>query len=136
MTKLTSFEFEGQHFSTKFEETQTVKAGVECDIYSFIDNKSMDLAIVRVERGYKTPLQRIRQGNKTVEGFVSGKGVLTVQVGGESKTYSFDDSNIDQPVVVGIGQIVQWEADHDVDLVFSEVCDPPYVDGRFEDLPE
>ena len=74
MTKLSNFEFEGQLLPTKFEETQTVKEGVECDIYSFIDDKSKDLAIVRVARGHKTPLQRIRQGNRTVEGFMSGKG--------------------------------------------------------------
>ena len=62
--------------------------------------------------------------------------MLTVQTEGQTKTYSFQDDSTDRAVVVEIGQIMQWEADHDVDLVFSEVCDPPYADGRFEDLPE
>ena len=88
MKKLSSFDFEGQLLSTKFEETQTVREGVECDVYSFVDDRSKDLAIVRVMREHKTPLQRIRQGNRTVEGLVSGKGVLTVRadypVGGRS----------------------------------------------------
>ena len=30
----------------------------------------------------------------------------------------------------------KWTAPSDTDLVFYEICDPPYQDGRFEDLPE
>jgi hypothetical protein len=82
------------------------------------------------------PLQRIRQGNKTVEGFVSGKGVLTVQTEGYAKRYKFQEDSAGDAVTVEVGEMMQWEADHDFDLVFSEVCDPPYEDGRFEDLPE
>ncbi len=55
---------------------------------------------------------------------------------GKSKTYSFKDGDNKPEVVVEIGQIMQWEASKDLDLVFSEVCYPPYKDGRFENLPE
>ena len=38
------------------------------------------------------------------------------------------------PVTVGIGELMQWEADKDLRLVAYEVCFPPYKDGRFESL--
>ena len=135
--KLSNFVIDGQPQPVQFKETQTVKEGVECDIYSFVDDESKDLAIVTVLGGYKTPLQRVLLGSKTQEGFVSGSGTLTVKnQDGNSKTYSFKDGDDKHGVVVEIGQIMQWEARKDSDLVLFEVCCPPYQDGRFKNLPE
>jgi len=114
-----------------------VKKGVVCDVYSFKDDDSRDLAVVKVEKGFKTPLQRVLKGDSTTEGFVSGKGELSVTTqDGEIKTYQFDDDNTGQPVLVGVGEQMQWHANGDTNLVFYEVCSPPYEDGRFENLPE
>ena len=131
-SKLSEFTKESVHFV----ETMQVKEGVECDVYEFIDDISKDLAIVRVKKGFKTPLQRIMLGDRTVEGFVSGTGTLTVKDSDEkSQSYSFSGSEKGE-VEVSVGQIMQWYADGEDDLTFYEICWPPYEDGRFENLVE
>src|SRR5438045_183293 len=91
--------FKNRHVT--FVETMHVKDGVECDVYSFVGDDAEDLAIVRVTRGFKTPLQKILQGEKTVEGYLEGKGTLTVQdEGAKSKTYHFDSASTDKEVEV------------------------------------
>lgn len=135
--KLTSFEVEGSAVSTKYVETMEVKEGVMCDVYSLPEDDSKDLAIVTVSNGAKTPLQRVLLGNRTLEGFVSGQGVLTVWTAdGASQLHQFGPESKDEPVVVEVGQLMQWHANADSDLVFYEVCEPPYEDGRFENLPD
>jgi hypothetical protein len=112
-----------------------VKAGVNCDIYEFEGDKSKDLAIVGVDPGCATPLQRILQGDKTIEGYVSGSGTLTVTKStGEKSVYEVGDSTDSFSTAVGIGDLMQWQAHPDSKLVFYEVCYPPYTDGRFENL--
>ena len=37
-------------------------------------------------------------------------------------------------VEIKVGDLVQWEATKD--LVFAEICYPPYEDGRFENISE
>jgi mannose-6-phosphate isomerase-like protein (cupin superfamily) len=133
--RLTSFLLGNEAKPVCFVGTQSVKEGVECDIYAFIDDDARDLAIVRVQKGYRTPLQRIMLGDKTTEGFVSGKGTLTVQSrSGMVKSYVFQSDHSNEAVVVEVGEIMQWYADGDIDLTFYEVCEPPYKDGRFENL--
>ena len=90
--KLSSFVVDGQTLSVRFVETQTVKEGVKCDIYSFVGDKSMDLAVVTVLPNHKTPMQRVLSGNKTIEGFISGEGTLSI-LGRDRKlkTYNFKD---------------------------------------------
>ena len=134
--KLTQFKLAGELVPVEFVETQAVKEGVECDIYLFTDDSSKDLAIVRVSKGYKTPLQRVLLGNRTIEGLYSGSGTLTVQSNdGEIKSALFNSQD-DAPIVVEVGQIMQWYANKDTGLVFYEICEPPYADGHFENLPE
>lgn len=133
MSKLSEF----KNRKVSFIETMQVKDGVECDTYSFIGDDTQDLAIVRVTKGFKTPLQKILQGNKTIEGFLEGKGTLVVQLEDDTtNTYDLDATNANKEVEVKVGQTMQWTAPNDTDLVFYEICDPPYQDGRFEDLPE
>ena len=121
-----------------FVETQTVKEGVIADLYTFDNNTTKDLAIVHVAKGFKTPLQRILKGTKTIEGYVSGNGTLIITAqDGSKKTYAFTentDTNPDIETKVHIGELMQWSAD--TDLTFYEICEPPYEDGRFEDLEE
>jgi hypothetical protein len=134
--KLTQFTIDGKSVPVRFVETQTVKDGVECDIYIFINDSSKDLAIVRVTKGYKTPLQRVLIGDKTIEGFYDGEGTLTLRtVDGKTDKYEFSSTD-NKEVVIGIGQIMQWYADGETDLTFYEICEPPYIDGRFENLKD
>ena len=135
--KINSFTLDDKKLLVVYVETMQVKEGVSCDVYSFKDDDSKDLAIVTVDKGHKTPLQRILKGKTTIEGFVSGKGILNVTSSdGEARRYEFDEKNPGEPVLVYIGDLMQWHANGDRDLVFYEVCTPPYEDGRFENLPE
>jgi hypothetical protein len=134
---LDSFRVNNVRRPVNFVETMQVKDGVQCDVYLFEGDETQDLAIVRVTRGFKTSLQKILQGNRTIEGLLDGRGVLTVQhEDGVINTYKLDVSSTEKEIEVKIGQIMQWEAPADTDLVFYEICDPPYKDGRFENLPE
>jgi len=116
-----------------FVETQNVKSGVVCDVYFFDKDGSKDLGIVTVSKGSKTPLQKVLKGDKTIEGFLSGVGTLTItKQSGEIEKYDFSNSTAKIEVEVGIGQTMQWEANEE--LVFYEICYPPYQDGRFENI--
>lgn len=132
--KLTSFTANGESVAVSFTETQRVSAGVECDVYTFLHDDSRDLAIVTVIKNHKTPLQRIVSGTKTIEGFVSGSGTLSIGSIDETvKVYSFDSKSEPYEVIVSINQTMQWHATSD-DLRFYEICEPSYADGRFETL--
>lgn len=134
--KLTEFTLNDETLTVDYVETMTVKNGVECDIYTFADDDSRDLAIVTVKSGCKTPLQRILSGEKTIEGFYSGAGTLTVADGnGNEKRYAFSADNTGNVEVV-VSQIMQWYANTESDLVFYEICQPPYKDGRFENIAD
>jgi mannose-6-phosphate isomerase-like protein (cupin superfamily) len=136
MNTLHSFVIDNTTKKVTFVETQEVKEGVRCDIYT-IKGKRQDLAIVTVTQGYKTPLQRVLLGDRTIEGFISGSGALTVtSPDGTSTVYEFSNENEGNAVVVTVGQLMQWHACGPVDLIFYEICEPPYEDGRFENLAE
>jgi hypothetical protein len=124
--------------SVNYVETIPVKDGVLCDTYTFEGDSTRDLAIVQVEPGCKTPLQRVLKGTKTIEGFIKGKGVLTVKASdGTVQEYPFEtDQEMDKEVVVAVGEAMQWVADKETGLVFYEICEPPYEDGRYENLSE
>lgn len=134
--KLTSFVIDGEPSLVNFVETQVVKEGVECDIYGLDDDNSKDLAIVRVKKGFKTPLQKVVLGTKTIEGYVQGSGLLTIRSTDQERTYNFGIGRENREEVVLVGEIMQWHANDDEDLVFYEVCEPPYEDGRFENLED
>lgn len=132
--RITEFFVDSVMRPVEFIETLHIKQGVECDTYAFIGDSSKDLAIVRVQKGCKTPLQRVLLGTKTIEGFVAGAGVLTIRGEDEVQMHRFEQGLENEPVSVGIGQTMQWQASDGVDLVFYEICEPPYVDGRYENL--
>lgn len=118
----------------EFIESSIVKEGVACDVYSFVGDNTKDLGIVEVKKGFKTPLQLVTGGEKTLEVFRQGKGTLTItDKSGNQKVYRFPDSEQTE-VEVKVGEKMQWEALDD--LVFAEVCYPPYKDGRFKNIDE
>ncbi|HUD05616.1 MAG TPA: hypothetical protein VMR18_01685 [Candidatus Saccharimonadales bacterium] len=135
--RFTSFGYHDGPVPVSWSETQIVKDGVLCHIYKFEDDRSRDLALVRVNAGWKTFRQRVLSGDKTIEGFVEGVGTLTVtNVDGESKTYEFKDGGPAEEVTVSVGEIMQWSANGETDLIFYKICEPSYEEGRFEDLPD
>lgn len=134
MEKLTSFTINTTSLPVTYLSTQTVKTGVECDVYSFTDDTTKDLAIVHVEKGHKTPRQKVLSGEKTIEGYVGGSGKLTViSEAGETVDYEFGQHKENEAVVIKVGETMQWEATTS-GLTFFESCTPPYEDGRFQNL--
>ena len=76
---LKSFTFEGVEQKVTFVETDTeISEGVVCDVYVFDGDSEKDLGIIKIQPGCKSPLQKVLKGTRTVEGFVSGRGELTV----------------------------------------------------------
>ena len=131
-----SFNFEGKELPVSFIETTHVNDGVDCDVYSFVDDPSKNLGIKRIKAGFKTPLQKVIKGDDTIEGYLSGKGkLIVVENNGRRREYVADEDS-QKPIEVKVkkGEIMQWVANQEADLIAYEICYPPYEDGRFEDL--
>lgn len=130
MTKLSSFNRNGANYFVRYNETIRVKDGVLCDTYEFVDDDSQDLAIIYVDNGCSTPLQKVIGGTETVEGYISGRAVLRIGLDDNKiVSYDFPNDNSSNEVTVLVGQTMQWEAIED--LTIYEICTPPYKEGRF-----
>ena len=130
---LVSFKFEGQEQAISFIENTHVVDGVNCEVYSFVDDETKDLGIIKIDPGKKTPIQRVLKGEKTIEGYMSGKGKLTI-VKADGKKDVFVANGAPLTVTVNIGELMQWEADTNSNLEAFEICFPPYEEGRFENI--
>jgi hypothetical protein len=105
----------------------------------FVGDKTKDLGIIRIKPGKHTPLQRVKKvepGDRTVEGYVSGKGKFMItRLDGKKETYPVrgkEDTSFS--IDVAINELMQWEADPDSELIAYEVCYPRYEDGRYENV--
>ena len=140
MEKLTSFTFRGDTLSAQFQESLEVTEGVVCDVYIHPETNERDLGIINIQPGCKTPLQRVIGGDETIEGFISGKGKLTISYADPKRTptvYEVDDQTGEGfTCIVEVGETMQWEASENCELVAFEICYPPYKDGRYVNLPE
>lgn len=133
MDKLTTFAVDGQQLQVTFLNTEKVKDGVECDVYGFVGDTTKDLAVIRVQPGCQTPLQKVVDGERTIEGYISGTGRLKViKDDGEIIYHEFTPESQNLPVTVQTGELMQWKAASDSALTFYELCTPPYEKGRFE----
>ena len=134
MTPIKNFNFEGKKQLVSFVETIHVTNGVDCDVYTFVGDASKDLGIIRINPGSKTPLQKVLKGDRTIEGYISGKGKLTItKLSGSKKVYNVGSgSGKSFSITVEINELMQWEADKNSNLVAYEICFPPYQDGRYE----
>jgi len=137
-SKLSKFQFNGSRQKVRFTETLNVAVGVECDIYTFVDDKSKDLGIIRIKSGCKTPLQRVLSGDKTIEGYISGRGTLTITKANGKKEICKVGNNKKEKLEmnVTVGELMQWQADNDSELIAYEICFPPYKEGRYENIKE
>ncbi len=135
---VTSFYFEGEELPVSFVETVQVTNAVECDVYTFDGESTKDLGIIIIEPGCKTPLQRVLKGDRTIEGYLAGKGKLTVtQPDGKQRVYVVNEG-LREPmmVTVAIDELMQWKADEGSNLVVYEICYPPYEDGRYQNIKQ
>lgn len=135
---LEDFSFYKVEQAVNFVETVVVNEGVTCDVYSFADDPTKDLGIIKIQPGHKTPLQRVVEGEKTIEGYISGNGMLTVTRQGKNKEIFVVNDNFlgKLNVNVNVGDLMQWQASADSEMVVYEICFPPYKDGRYENLSE
>jgi|SRR3989344_866678 len=136
ISPIKSFQFEGKELPVSFVETMQVTNGVECDIYTFDGDTAKDLGIIRIKPAGKTPLQKVLKGDRTIEGYISGKGKLTItQPNGKQKEFVVNEE-LREPmtVTVAVGELMQWEADPEQALKAYEICFPPYEDGRYENI--
>ena len=131
LKKLDSFQTE----PVTYIESQNVKEGVSCNIYSFVNDSSKDLGIITVSKGFSTPKQKVLKGDKTLEIFMHGNGKLVITNALCVDTvYSFPNDEKIQQVEVVIGETMQWQAGIDSGLLFAEVCWPPFTPDRFENI--
>jgi hypothetical protein len=132
------FFFEGKQLPLQFIETMQVKMGVVCDVYAFKNDAEKDLGIIRISPACKTPLQKVLQGDKTIEGYISGKGKLVItSISETNEEYKVNDNESKGfSITVKKGEIMQWIAEPDSELHVYEICFPPYKDGRYENLSE
>lgn len=135
-TPLKNFNFEGNEQLVSYVKTMHVADGVDCEAYTFDGDLSKDLGIIKIRPGYKTPLQRVLKGDKTIEGYISGKGKLTLTKpdGTQEIHVVREESQGPFSITVRIGELMQWEATKNSDLVVYEACFPPYEDGRYENI--
>ena len=131
---LINFKFEGQGQQVVFINTIHVTSGVDCDVYSFVGDITKDLGIIKIQPGAKTPMQKVLAGDKTIEGYISGRGKLTVTKQDGTKIV-YEANRKPFEIEVEIGQLMQWRSATDSNLVVYEICFPPYEDGRFENMP-
>lgn len=133
---INNFEFEGKNQPVTLIDKIQIAEGVECDAYAFVDDKEKDLGIIRIKPGAKTPLQKVLAGDKTIEGYISGRGTLTLKRvdGSEATHWIGSGKNKHFSVTVNVGDVMQWEAAPDSQLVAYEICFPPYQGGRFENI--
>lgn len=130
---LKKFTFEGKEEPISFVEKIHVADGVECDVYTFDKDSNKDLGVIRISQGKKTPLQKVLKGDRTIEGYISGKGKLVItKPDGKKDLYVAGKEPLS--VDVKIGELMQWQADKDSNLVAYEICYPSYQDGRYENI--
>lgn len=134
---LTYLAYEGRKLSTTFVETTRVQEGVACDVYEI--DAERDLGVVTIQPGFHSPRQRILKGTKTIQRFISGTAQLSVtDVEGNVHVHTFNSKGVTQnnDVEVKVGEIMEWSSLGPQPLVYHEICEPPYEDGRFENLPQ
>jgi hypothetical protein len=122
-------------YAIRMTGSMAVAEGVVCDTYIFEEDDSRDLGIIKVQTGFKTPLQRVVGGTRTSESYVAGAGHF--RYGHDELTYGVQigpEVNIPFAIDMNRGNVMQWAADLGQPLVAAEICWPPYADGRFENL--
>jgi hypothetical protein len=131
MPRLRTFTFEGVTYTVRYSHTEQVCDGVECDVYELVGCTTMDMGVIRIGPKGETPEQLVLEGDRTVEGFISGEGTLKIKrAAGGTETYVMDGSPFS--IDVCVGDTMQWVAGRRLEAY--EMCKPPYAEGRFRNL--
>ena len=123
----------GHNIPVQYTGTVLVADGIMCDSYS-TPGSQVDLAIVTVLPGFNTPLQRVLNGKTTIEQHQSGNGALMVIRSDDTKRTLIVGPSLSKAMEVKVGELMQWTAIGY--LKFVEFCDPPYEEGRFENIKQ
>ncbi len=133
MRKIKRFTFEGRTQEVVFTETEKLPPDVLVHLYKFAWDDTKDLALFTTKK--RTPLQRVRQGTRTVEGYISGQAKLTIaKPDGTTRVYEVGKDTGQLSVDVEIGDLMRWEVLNGSTFVGYEVCFPPWAPGRYEDV--
>lgn len=126
VNNLFDFEVDGRLRVIKFIKTEHSAGGIDSDLYSFTDDPKHELAIYTLQAGCQTPSKIIHPGRKVLEGFIKGKGTLTVDLGtGAKSNYYFESEGRNKEITVVAGQALQWTAPRDSYLVYYEMREAP-----------
>jgi len=137
--KIPTLILDDEELSVTFVETQKVKEGVTCDIYTIDGDSTKDLAVIEIQPGFRSPRQKVMKGTRTIQRFISGTAYLYVNgLDGSEHTRFFASKEARQnnDVEVRVGEIMQWSSLGPDLLAYYEICEPPFEKGRFEDLPD
>jgi hypothetical protein len=125
--------------AVEFRETVLVRDGVECDVYGFVGDGTMDLGIIRIREGKETPRQKVGLDPNfeiifTEEGYIRGCGSLEIgRPDIPADTYVVNSTTGRFSILVERGEEMKWGTGPG-GLIAYEVCKPPYKDGRHIDL--
>lgn len=112
-------------------------SGIVCDVYRINRDVSKDIAVVTMPKLSKTPRQRVREGEATIEIYLGGRGRIRIEHSDGSVTeHDWGPELPTLPVKVEIGEVMQIFSHPDDELVFAEICKGPFTPGRFEELPD
>jgi len=134
LSQISRFDFEGQEYEVEEQNVEPVGGtnGVICAEYKVVGHdKVFDLGLIHVPPGENTPPQLVMSGDRTIEIYKSGSGILRITRSGQSTVEVIRVSEGDEfSEDVNIGDTMQWEAGPD-GLRFLEVCYPPFTPERF-----
>lgn len=112
-------------------------SGIVCDVYRINRDESKDIAVVTMPKLSKTPRQRVRKGEATIEICLSGRGRIRIEhTDGSITEHNWGPTLSNRPVKVQVGEIMQIFSHPNEGLVFAEICKGPFAPGRFEELPD
>ena len=130
-----TFDYLGKTFPVESQGCETVVDGVVCEVFKFTGLTACDLAIVTMEPLAKTPIQVVRNGVVTLEQIIDGEGDTNLRVlrAGKYEVVQSGPHIPSTPILPS--DVMQWTAGAK-GAKFSEICWPPFEEGRFETLDE
>lgn len=130
-----TFDYLGKSLPVESQGSETVVDGVVCEVFRFTGMTACDLAIVTMEPFAKTPIQVVRDGLVTFEEAITGDEGTRLRVlrGGKYEVVQCGPDIPRTPILPS--DVMQWTAGVK-GAIFSEICWPPFEEGRFGTLDE
>ncbi len=130
-----TFYYQGEHRPIELCNTEEVAAGVSCEAYEFTGETAYCLAIITMKPFARMPIQVVRGGLVTFEEVITGDEGTRLRVlrAGKYEVVQSGPHIPSTPILPS--DVMQWTAGPK-GAKFSEVCWPPFEEGRFETLDE